>query len=265
MKLTIVGCTGSFPGPGSPASCYLLTANDGERTWKVVMDLGSGALGAIQRYTDLEDIDAIFLTHLHPDHCMDLCGLHVAVRWKPGGWGRGRIPVWGPAATADRMATAYGLELDPGMREEFDFTNWAERVAVTVGPFTVTPFAVNHPIEESYALRVEVVEPAKDGTMVSRTLTYSGDTDSCASLEEAAKDADLFLCEATYQNASRLYPFHLSASQAGELGNRGGAGHLVLTHLTPELDHLVSIREAAETFDGPIDIAVPGMVLEVGR
>ena len=96
VKLTIVGCTGSFPGPGSPASCYLLTANDGERNWKIVLDLGSGALGAIQRYTDLEDIDAIFLTHLHPDHCMDLCGLHVAVRWKPGGWGRGRIPVWGP-------------------------------------------------------------------------------------------------------------------------------------------------------------------------
>ena len=94
MKLTIVGCTGSFPGPGSPASCYLLTANDGERTWKIVMDLGSGALGAIQRYTDLEDIDAIFLTHLHPDHCMDLCGLHVAVRWKPGGWriNRGGFP-----------------------------------------------------------------------------------------------------------------------------------------------------------------------------
>jgi ribonuclease BN (tRNA processing enzyme) len=143
VKLTIVGCTGSFPGPGSPASCYLLTANDGERTWKIVMDLGSGALGAIQRYTDLEDIDAIFLTHLHPDHCMDLCGLHVAVRWKPGGWGRGRIPVWGPAATADRMATAYGLDLDPGMHEEFDFTNWTEREPVTVGPFTVTPFAVN--------------------------------------------------------------------------------------------------------------------------
>jgi ribonuclease BN (tRNA processing enzyme) len=52
VKLTIVGCTGSFPGPGSPASCYLLTANDGERNWKIVLDLGSGALGAIQRYTD---------------------------------------------------------------------------------------------------------------------------------------------------------------------------------------------------------------------
>ena len=105
---------------------------------------------------------------------MDLCGLHVAVRWKPGGWGRGRIPVWGPAATADRMATAYGLDLDPGMHEEFDFTNWTEREPVTVGPFTVTPFAVNHPVEEAYALRVEVTEPDKEGNPVSRVLTYSG-------------------------------------------------------------------------------------------
>ena len=174
MKLTIVGCTGSFPGPGSPASCYLLTATTASGRWKIVMDLGSGALGAIQRYTDLEDIDAIFLTHLHPDHCMDLCGLHVAVRWKPGGWGRGRIPVWGPAATADRMATAYGLDLDPGMHEEFDFTNWTERKPVTVGPFTVTPYAVNHPVEEAYALRVEVTEPDKDGNPVTRVLTLLG-------------------------------------------------------------------------------------------
>ena len=64
MKLTIVGCTGSFPGPGSPASCYLLTADSGGRRWKIILDLGSGALGSLQRYTDLEDIDAIFLSHL---------------------------------------------------------------------------------------------------------------------------------------------------------------------------------------------------------
>ena len=73
-----------------------MTADDGERTWRILLDLGNGALGAVQRYMDLEDIDAIFLTHLHPDHCMDLCGLHVAVRWNPGGWAAGRIPVWGP-------------------------------------------------------------------------------------------------------------------------------------------------------------------------
>ena len=163
MKLTIVGCTGSFPGPGSPASCYLLTANDGERNWKIVLDLGSGALGAIQRYTDLEDIDAIFLTHLHPDHCMDLCGLHVAVRWKPGGWGRGGFRCGGPPPPRTGWPPPTAWTLDPGMHEEFDFSNWSERKPVTMGPFTVTPYAVNHPVEEAYALRVEVTEPDKDG------------------------------------------------------------------------------------------------------
>ncbi|BAS17398.1 hypothetical protein AHiyo8_57010 [Arthrobacter sp. Hiyo8] len=72
------------------------------------------------------------------------------------------------------MATAYGLELEPGMHEEFDFSNWSERQSVQLGPFIVTPYAVNHPVEEAYALRVEVTEPDKEGKAVSRVLTYSG-------------------------------------------------------------------------------------------
>ena len=111
MKLTIIGASGSFPGPGSPASCYLLTAEgvaeDGvtPRTWRILLDLGNGALGVLQRYVELEDLDGILLSHLHPDHFMDLCGMHVAIRWNPAGWDRGRLPVYGPAGTADRIAS----------------------------------------------------------------------------------------------------------------------------------------------------------------
>lgn len=261
MKLTIVGCTGSFPGPGSPASCYLLTANDGERNWKIVLDLGSGALGAIQRYTDLEDIDAIFLTHLHPDHCMDLCGLHVAVRWRPGGWGRGRIPVWGPAATADRMATAYGLDLDPGMHEEFDFSNWSERKPVTMGPFTVTPYAVNHPVEEAYALRVEVTEPDKNGSPVTRVLSYSGDTDSCSGLEDAARDADLFLCEAAFEEGrdDGIKDVHLTGKRAGEAAVAAGARRLLLTHIPVWTSPTTVMAEAKDVFGQHVAVAVAGV------
>lgn len=261
MKLTIVGCTGSFPGPGSPASCYLLTASDGVRNWKIVLDLGSGALGAIQRYTDLEDIDGIFLTHLHPDHCMDLCGLHVAVRWKPGGWGRGRIPVWGPAATADRMATAYGLELDPGMHEEFDFSNWSERKPVTMGPFTVTPYAVNHPVEEAYALRVEVTEPDKDGNPVTRVLSYSGDTDSCGGLEDAARDADLFLCEAAFEEGrdDAIKDVHLTGKRAGDAAVAAGARRLLLTHIPVWTSPTTVMAEAKGVFGQHVAVAVAGV------
>ena len=78
MRLTIIGCSGSYPGPDSAASCYLVEADEpGGRTWRVLLDLGSGALGPLQRYADPFGVDAVFISHLHADHCLDLCGYHV--------------------------------------------------------------------------------------------------------------------------------------------------------------------------------------------
>jgi ribonuclease BN (tRNA processing enzyme) len=261
VKLTIVGCSGSFPGPQSPASCYLLTAHDGVRPWRILLDLGSGALGAVQKYMDLEDIDAIFLSHLHPDHCMDLCGLHVAVRWNPAGWRAGRIPVWGPAATADRLATAYGLELDPGMHSEFRFNRWTEREAVQLGPFRITPYTVNHPVEEAYALRVEATE--YDGTGVDRVsvLTYSGDTDSCPALVEAAQGANLFLCEAAFEEGrdDDIKDVHLTGKRAAQAAAKADVRRLLLTHLPVWTDANRVVEEARPEFDGDVAVAVAGV------
>ena len=85
VKLTIVGCAGSFPSAESPASCYLIEAPYEGRTYRLVVDLGSGALGALQRYVDLRDVDAVALSHLHPDHCFDLSGLYVVSKYHPAG------------------------------------------------------------------------------------------------------------------------------------------------------------------------------------
>jgi ribonuclease BN (tRNA processing enzyme) len=261
MKLTIVGCSGSFPGPQSPASCYLITAEDQGRTWRILLDLGNGSLGALQRYMDLRQIDAVFLSHLHPDHCMDLCGLHVAVHWDPAGWGRPRIPVWGPAATADRMATAYGLELTPGMHEDFEFHSWQERTAVRLGPFSITPYPVLHPAEEAYALRVEVTEPDGDGVPRTRVLAYSGDTDSCDGLVEAAEGADLFLCEAAFHEGrdDAISGVHLTGRRAGEMAEAASAKRLLLTHLPVWNDANISIGEARSRFSGQLAVAVAGV------
>ncbi|WP_285725284.1 MBL fold metallo-hydrolase [Psychromicrobium xiongbiense] len=261
MKLTIVGCSGSFPGPQSPASCYLLSAHDGQRTWRILLDLGSGALGSVQKYLDLEDIDAIMLSHLHPDHCMDLCGLHVAIRWNPRGWHRGRIPVWGPKATADRLATAYGLDPEPGMREEFDFSSWAEGESVRIGPFTVTPHAVAHPMEEAYALRVEVEE--FDGTGLDRrvVLSYSGDTDTCDGLIASALGADFFLCEAAFEEGrdDGIDGVHLTGRRAGIAARDAGVKRLLLTHLPVWNEPNVVLAEAREVFDGNVSVAAAGV------
>lgn len=264
MKLTIIGSTGSFPGPGSPASCYLLTGHDGTRPWRVLMDLGSGSLGILQRYMDLKDIDAIFISHLHPDHCMDLCGLHVAVHWDPAGWGRDRVLVYGPSMTGDRMADAYGLPRDPGMTEDFDFRTFKNGETVKVGPFKVTPFDVRHPVEEAFALRVEATEKLY-GEIQTSVLTYSGDTDSCEGLVEAARDADLFLCEAAFQEGrdDGIDGVHLTGKRAGEAARDAGVHRMLLTHIPVWTDSAVVLQEAREEYDGELAVAVSGVTYGV--
>lgn len=257
MRLTIIGCSGSFPGPESSASCYLLSAEHEGRTWRVVMDLGSGSLSNLQRHIPLESIDAICLSHLHPDHYMDLCGMHVAVRWCPGGWPADRIPVFGPSAAPDRIASAYGLDPDPGMHPDFDFRTWQPEQSVQVGPFTITPSLVRHPIEEPYALRVECAEP-DGGTSV---LSYSGDTDACDALVEAARDADLFLCEAAFQDGrdDHLEGIHLNGARAGQAAQAAGARRMLLTHIPVWTDPQVLMRHAAEHYTGDLAVAVSGV------
>lgn len=251
MRLTVVGASGSYPGPESPASCYLLESEHGGRTWRVLLDLGSGALGVLQRHIDPVTVDAVLLSHLHADHCLDLCGFYVLRKYHPNG-PQPRIPVWGPEDTARRMAKAYDLDEDPGMNEEFDFRPYAG--VVVVGPFTVTAARVAHPVT-AYGLRIEA-----DG----RTLAYSGDTGTCPSLVDTARRADLFLCEASFVESHTNPPdLHLTGAEAGRMATEAGAHSLVLTHVPPWHDPQVMLREAAETYDGPLELAVPGKTYEV--
>jgi ribonuclease BN (tRNA processing enzyme) len=96
------------------------------------------------------------------------------------------------------------------------------------------------------------------------TLAYTGDTGPCDEALELARGADLFLCEASYQNHSGLTYFHMSAEQAAQHASAAGVERLVLTHLVPGLDPDVSRQEAAAAFAGPVDVAVPGASWEVG-
>lgn len=250
MDLTVVGCSGSFPGPESPASCYLVEADDA----RLVVDLGNGALGFLQRYTRLEAIDAVLLSHLHPDHVLDLCSYYVFRRYRP----QGRlppIPVYGPTGVADRMARAYDLALDPGMHAEFDFVEWVEGTR-DIGPFRVTVARVAHPVP-TYGMRIE-----HDGGV----LAYSADTGPCAALDRLASGADVLLCEAAFHAGRDSTPdLHLNGRQAGEVAHRAGVRRLVLTHLPPWNDPDMALAEARSTYAGPIELARAGLRLEIGR
>ncbi len=252
MRLTVIGSSGSYPGPDSSASCYLVESEHEGRTWRILLDMGSGALGSLQRYADAKAIDAVFLSHLHADHCLDLCGYYVMRKYHPEG-ALPRIPVWGPSDSARRMAKAYDLDEDPGMNEEFEFIPYGPD-RLTFGPFTLTARSVAHPVE-AYALRVEA-----DG----RVLAYSGDTGVCPGLEDSARGADLFLCEASFlEGADNPPDLHLTGAEAGRTATQAGVHRLLLTHIPPWHDADKVLAEATGAYDGEAALAEPGVSYEV--
>ncbi|GAA5168837.1 MBL fold metallo-hydrolase [Ornithinimicrobium tianjinense] len=252
MDLTVVGCSGSFPGPDSPASCYLVTAEDAGRTWRLLLDLGSGALGALQRHTDPCVLDAVVLSHLHPDHCLDLTGLRVLRSYGPRP-ATSDLPVWAPAGAPERMARAYGVRAAEPLRG-MAFSELADGVTFTVGPFTLTPYAVAHPVP-AFGLRVE------SGGAV---LAYSGDTDACPGLGRVLERADLALVEASYLEREQADPgVHLTARRAAEAATAAGARRLMLTHLPPWRDPEEARAEASEGWQGEVELARSGLVTTV--
>lgn len=252
MRLTVIGCAGSYPGPDSPASCYLLEADHDGRTWRVLVDLGSGALGTLQRYVDPLTLDAVLLSHLHPDHYFDISGLYVIWKYHPAG-PRQRIPVYGPAGVARQAARAYGLPPEPGMSVEFDFHEYDD-APLHLGPFVVRATRVVHPVP-AYGLRIEA-----DG----RTLAYSGDTGPCEALVQLAKGADLLLAEAAFvKGVDNPVDLHLTGTDAGRAAHDAGVGRLVLTHIPPWHDPAIALAEARSTYSGPVELAETGATYDV--
>ncbi|WP_028049122.1 MBL fold metallo-hydrolase [Cellulomonas sp. URHD0024] len=259
MRLTILGCAGSFPSADSAASGYLVQADDEDgRTWSVVLDLGSGALGALQKYGDARRLDAIGVSHLHVDHVADVAALHVLRKYDPTG-ALPAVPLFGPAGTADRVLQLSGSE-HPS--EQFDVASWEAGAAVVVGPLTLTPIPVEHPVP-AFGLRVTGPSSLPDGG--TATLSYSGDTDTCPGLDALATDVDLLLVEAAYLEGrdDHLRGIHLTGRRAGQAAARGGARRMVLTHIPAWNDPAVTEAEARAVYDGPIALAYPGAVYVV--
>lgn len=247
----MVGCSGSFPGPDSPASCYLVEAPYDGGTFRLLLDLGSGALGALQRYVDLRQVDALALSHLHPDHCLDVTGFYVVRKYHPdGAWPA--LPVWGPRGTASRMARAYGLGPAVGMTSEFTFTTYPAE-PFTVGPFSIQAVPVDHPVT-TYALRV---------SQGGRSIVYSGDTGPCTSLEQLARGCDLLLAEASFLEGDNPPHLHMTGRHAAETAERAGAGRLVLTHIPPWHPRETVLAEAAPHFRGTAELATAGATYDL--
>lgn len=261
MRLTVLGCSGSGPGPASPASGYLVDSGG----VRLVLDLGNGTVGALQRHLDPWQLDAVVLTHLHPDHSADASALVVHRRYHPFppfDPTTRKLPVFAPAEAPDRLGAAYAPSA--AERAETDLTDVCEFLALTdgsaasVGDVTLRAGAVDHPCE-AYAVRVE---------HGGRTLVYSGDTGPCEGLVTLARGADVLLCEATWPHVTTWWDepppgVHLSGRQAGEHAAAAGVGRLLLTHVPVWFDGSALLAEAREVFDGPVELVAADAAYEV--
>lgn len=246
MKLTVVGCAGSFGRPDSPCSSYLVEY-DG---FRLLVDMGPGAVGALQAHLRLSDVDAIVLTHLHADHCLDVAGWVVAHRYDPRG-GRVAVPLHAPTGAEHRVISVYGAPDDCSDVFRYDRLTAGKR---QIGPFAVRAAVMAHPIE-CYGLRVEAG---------GRTLTYSADTGPCDALVELSRDTDLLLCEASFVTGGGPEKgVHLTGRQAGRHATAAGARRLLLTHLVAWNDDEQVRAEAEATYSGPLELARAGASYDV--
>jgi ribonuclease BN (tRNA processing enzyme) len=240
VRLTVLGCAGTWPAPQSGCSSYLVE-QDG---FRLLLDVGNGAVGALQRVSDLLAVDAVLLSHLHADHCLDLVAYSYARRYHPEA-PFPPIPVYGPAGTLDRLLRAFDHPPEDSLRSIYDVRT------VTAGSHQIGPFAVQlaqmfHPVE-TYAVRL---------TAAGRSLTYSADTGVCPELVKLADGSDLLLCEATWpDNPTNPPGLHLSGREAGEHGRAADVAALMLTHLAPTTDPAVILAEAAGQYDGELSLA----------
>ncbi|MEK7252001.1 MAG: MBL fold metallo-hydrolase [Actinomycetota bacterium] len=243
MRLSVLGSNGTYPTPDRPASGYLV----GSGATTLLLDIGPGVFPALLAAGRLPD--AIVISHVHSDHCLDLLALFNYLRFDaPGQWG---IPVLAPPGVIDRLAAFVGAGPDHDFFRALRPQVIAPGAAVEVGELRIHFGAVTHPVP-AVSCRVE-------GR--GKTIVYSGDTGPGGDLVELAAKADLLLCEATLQGSpsGERYPYHLSAAEAGVVAREAAVRILVLTHIAPLLDPEVSVREAAAEFTGPIRYAEPGL------
>lgn len=256
MKLTILGCSGSVPGPESPASGYLVEAGD----TRIVLDLGNGTLGTLQRFADPFTLDALLLSHLHPDHCADFAALTVLRRYCPNPLRDPRerpLPVFGPDESRSRLSALYAS----GSAElaATDLSDVFEFSALPVEPMRIGAFEVRA-VPMAHVCPAWGIRLAAEG----RVLAYTGDTGPCGALSELAEDADVLLSEASWTDfADAPADVHLSGRQAGEAAKAAGARRLLLTHLQPWSDREAVLAEARASFPGDSDLVAAGRTYEI--
>jgi ribonuclease BN (tRNA processing enzyme) len=248
MRLTIIGPGPAYTRRRLSSSCYLVEHGSAA----LLLDLGHGSFANLARRREPASLTAILISHLHPDHHIDLVPLRHYLMYAPHP--AGHVALHGPADLRRRYDELNGEAgfldvlgpepaLAPGDRD--------------IGPFHVTVGRVTH-TDASFGFRVAVAGGLGSG------LVYSGDCGRPEDLVALLRPGDVLLSEASFGNSRPVDEVeHLTSAQAGQAALDGGASRLLLTHVLDE-----NLRAAAagarRVFKGPVELARPGLRVEIG-
>ncbi len=244
----MAGSSPSVPRPGSASSCYLVeSANT-----RVILDCGSGSLGSLQRYADPLQLDAVVVSHFHPDHVFDLVPLRYMCAFLPGRARPMDLYVHpGGSSSLRRLAAATATSDEAHFFDRaFVTREYAPGRQLSIGDL-LFDFAQTVHYIEGYAVRVRF-----EGVCVA----YSADTAPAESVVELARDADVFVCECALgaRGADRRPRGHCNAVEAGRMASRAGVKFLLLTHYSAHPSPEEFRAAAAEVYGGPIAVAEEG-------
>jgi ribonuclease BN (tRNA processing enzyme) len=253
MELTVLGKSPSWQDSGGACSGYLIS----EQGFMLMLDCGSGTFAKMREQIDYRDIDAVLISHMHPDHVLDLVPFASALSYSPRPQAAAprrpelHLPSGGRSMIG-QVTAALGLE---GLIDlAFDVSEYAPADAVELGPLVARFCEVPH-----YMRTFAVDLTQADG----RRLTFGADCGPNDDLPRFAAGAELLMLEGTEVKAGEDFRGHMTPREAGELGRRAGVGRLVVTHYSDEVDSDWVLSEACAGYGADVELARGGASYQV--
>lgn len=244
MKLTIIGCWGGYPKANDASSGYLVE-HDG---FQLLLDCGSGVLAKMQNVIEPEQLDAVIISHYHPDHIADI-GVLQHARLIQGLLGKkmSSLPIYGHLLDVRGFEMLSYKDITAGVA-------YKSNEELIVGPFTVRFLQTDHPVP-CFAMRIEAA---------GKILVYTADTSYKQELNDFCQNADVLLCECNfYKDQDGKGAGHMTSYDAGNLAQTAGVKQLILTHLPHYGDIRQLVMEAKEKYSGPIELAKNEFVVNI--
>jgi ribonuclease BN (tRNA processing enzyme) len=263
VQITVLGKSPSWQDVDGACSGYLIE----EEGYSLLLDCGNGVFSKLRRHRDYIDVGAVFISHLHADHFLDLVPFSYALTYAPrqqpvpvAGWPGTSRParpaLYAPIGSTEmfrHITRCWGQ--DDLIECAFELQEYRQSDQVEAGPFRIRFCEVPHYIE-TFAVEVSCNGGAR--------ITYSADCRPNDALVRFAQGTDLLLIEATLPRPERTgQRGHLTPAEAGDHGRRASAKRLVITHFSDELDPEWARSQAAEAFAGSVELAHEGAIYTV--